>query len=62
MEKYIITFGNNLKVIVWAKNHNKAVLKALNNGESKTIAMLTTCLKSGDNEDDELLYSIDYRI
>lgn len=60
MEKYTVTFGNNLKVIVWAKNHNQAVLKALNNGDDKTIAMLTACLKSGDHVDDELLYSIEY--
>lgn len=61
MEKYTVSF-KNVKVVVWAKNHEQAMRKALQKEtkQPKTIAVLSTCLKDGDSEDDEMLFHYEY--
>lgn len=61
MEKYIVSF-KNMKVVVWAKNHEQAMKKALKEEtkENKIIAKISTCLKDGDSEEDEYLFLYDY--
>jgi 3-deoxy-D-manno-octulosonic-acid transferase len=61
MEKYTVSF-KNLKVVVWAKNHEQAMRKALRKEtkQPKTIALISTCLKEGDSEEDEYMFHVDY--
>ena len=61
MEKYIVSF-KNVKVEVWAKDHEQAMRKALRKETKipKTIAVISLCLKDGDSEEDEFMFHIDY--
>ena len=63
-EKYIITLANDVKINVFAFNHNEAIKEALfkikNSEESYTVGYIIGCLKDGEHEDEEMLYSIPY--
>ena len=61
MEKYTVSF-KNLKVVVWAKSHEEAMRKALRKEtkQPKTIAVISTCLKDGDSEEDEVMFHAIY--
>lgn len=61
MEKYIVSIANQT-IEVWAKSHQDAMKKAIRTETEtpKVIAALNGCLKDGDNEEDELLFSVEY--
>lgn len=61
MDKYIITIANQV-IEVWDKDHKSAMKKAIRTETKikKVIAAINTCLKFGDNEEEELLFSIEY--
>ena len=61
MDKYIVSIGNQT-IEVWAKDHHSAMKKALRTETKvpKTIAAINGCLKSGDHEDEELLFHVEY--
>lgn len=61
MEKYIVSIQNQ-KIEVWAKNHQDAMKKAIRieTGTRKVIGGINGCLKAGDHEDEEILFSVEY--
>ena len=61
MEKYTVKIQNQ-EIIVWAKDHKLAMKKAINTntGIDFVFAQISTVLKDGDEEEDELIFSIDY--
>jgi hypothetical protein len=61
MDKYIITIGNQT-IEVWAKDHKSAMKKAIEKETElpKYFSILSTCLKLGDDIEDEMLFSIEY--
>ena len=61
MEKYIVSIQNQ-KIEVWAKDHQGAMKKAIKTETKipKVIASINGCLKVGDDEGDELLFSVEY--
>ena len=61
MKKYTVKIQNQ-EIIVWAKDHKLAMKKAIktNTGIDFVFAQISTVLKNGDSEEEELLFSIDY--
>lgn len=61
MNKYIISITNQT-IEVWAKDHQSAMKKAVRTETKirKVFGSISGCLKDGDDEDDEYLFSIDY--
>ena len=61
MKKYTVKIQNQ-EIIVWAKDHKLAMKKAINTntGIDFVFAQISTVLKDGDNEEEELIFSIDY--
>ena len=63
MEKYTIKIQNQ-DIVIWAKGHEDAMKKAIkkDTGKDFVFAQISTSLKDGDSEEDEMLFSIDYMI
>ena len=61
MNKYTVKFANQ-DIIVFAKDHEKAVFKALRTETEKPLGIgaIVFCLKDGDKEEQEVLFSIEY--
>jgi hypothetical protein len=61
MEKYTVKIQNQ-KIIVWSKDHKSAMKKAIktDTGIDFVFAKISTVLKDGDKEEQELIFSIDY--
>lgn len=61
MEKYTVKISNQ-EIVVWAKNHHDAMKKAIQKDtkKNKVFGAICLCLKYGDDEDDEMIFSIDY--
>ena len=63
MEKYTVKIQNQ-EIEVWAKNHKSAMKRAIkkDTGIDFVFAQISTVLRNGDKEEEELLFSIDYLI
>jgi hypothetical protein len=61
MEKYKVSIQNQ-EITVWSTSHKSAFKKAIkrDTGIPFVFAVLSKVLKDGDNEDEELLFHIDY--
>ena len=61
MDKYIVSIANQT-IEVWAKDHESAMKKAINKdtGTKKVFAVLSGCLKYGDDEDEEYLFHVGF--
>ena len=61
MEKYTVKIQNQ-EITVWANDHKLAFKKAIkqDTGLPFVLAQLSSVLKHGDSEEEELIFSIDY--
>ena len=59
MSKYRVQTGS-LDVIIEAKNHRMAAIKAIDENNPKSLGLIVSVLKEGDSIDDEIFMKSEF--